>query len=85
MRELFKEYHSNLPNLEMTGFIDRFSSPLHSQVLGKSWVMLNTATREALPNAFLEAAARRCAILSTVDSDGFSSQFRYPLPFTGRS
>jgi glycosyltransferase involved in cell wall biosynthesis len=72
-----KKTYSNLPNLEVTGFIDQFSSELHSQILEKSWVMVNTATREALPNAFLEAAAHRCAILSAVDPDGFASQFGY--------
>jgi glycosyltransferase involved in cell wall biosynthesis len=72
-----KKTYSNLPNLEITGFIDQFSSELHSQILEKSWVMVNTATREALPNAFLEAAAHRCAILSAVDPDGFASVFGY--------
>ena len=37
--------------------------------------MVNTATREAMPNAFLEAAAHGCAILSAVDPDGFASRF----------
>jgi hypothetical protein len=36
---------------------------------------VNTAAREGLPNAFLEAAAHRCAILSGVDPDGFASRF----------
>lgn len=69
--------YSNLPNLEMPGFIDQFSSDLHSQILEKSWIMVNTSTREALPNAFLEAAAHKCAILSKVDPDGFASQYGY--------
>jgi glycosyltransferase involved in cell wall biosynthesis len=69
--------YAGVPNLEMTGFVDQFRSDLHSEILGKSWVMVNTATREALPNAFLEAAAHRCAILSYVDPDGFASGFGY--------
>lgn len=72
-----RKTYANLPNLEMVGFVDQFSSPLHSQILEKSWIMVNTATREALPNAFLEAAAHKCAILSAVDPDGFASQFGY--------
>lgn len=72
-----RKTYSNLLNLEMTGFIDQFSSDLHSQILGRSWIMVNTATREALPNAFLEAAAHGCAILSAVDPDGFASNFGY--------
>ena len=39
--------------------------------------MINTATREALPNAFIESAAHKCAILSSVDSDGFATNFGY--------
>ncbi len=74
--DLRSEY-SHLPNLEMTGFVDQFSSDLHSKILEKSWIMVNTATREALPNSFLEAAAHRCAILSSVDPDGFASLFGY--------
>lgn len=72
-----KKTYSHLSNLEMTGFVDQFSSILHSEILEKSWIMVNAATREALPNAFLEAAAHKCAILSAVDPDSFASQFGY--------
>jgi glycosyltransferase involved in cell wall biosynthesis len=69
--------YGNLPNLEMLGFIDQFRSDQLSSLLSKSWIMVNTASREGLPNAFIEAAAHRCAILSAVDPDGFASQFGY--------
>lgn len=69
--------YSNLPNLEMTGFIDQFSTNDLSSVLEKSWVLVNTSMREGLPVSFLEAAANRCAILSGVDPDGFASRFGY--------
>ena len=72
-----REKYAGIPNLEMTGFVDQFGSKMHSGILEKSWIMVNTATREALPNAFLEAAAHRCAILSTVNPDNFSSEFGY--------
>jgi len=72
-----RERYGHLSNLEMTGFIDQFGSTRHSEILGKSWIMVNTATREALPNSFLEAAAHRCAILSAVDPDGFASKFGF--------
>jgi len=72
-----RKTYSNLPNLQMTGFIDQFSSDKHSKILERSWIMVNTATREALPNSFLEAAAHKCAILSAVDPDGFASKFGY--------
>lgn len=69
--------YARLPNLEFAGFVDQFSGEAHHRILSESWVMVNTATREALPNAFLEAAAHGCAILSGVDPDGFASQFGY--------
>jgi len=69
--------YSGLPNLVMPGFVDQFTSSLHSQILEESWVMVNTSVKEAMPNAFLEAAAHRCAILAGVDPDGFASQFGY--------
>ena len=69
--------YGNLPNLEMPGFIDQFRTDDLSQLLGKSWIMVNTAAREGLPNAFIEAAAHGCALLSAVDPDGFASRFGY--------
>lgn len=74
--ELRRDY-AGLPNLEMIGFVDQFEGVTHSSVLNKSWIMINTATREALPNAFLEAAAHKCAIMSFVDPDRFASDFGY--------
>lgn len=72
-----RETYANRENLNFLGFVDQFRSDLHGKILGKSWVMVNTAAREGLPNAFLEAAAHRCAILSGVDPDGFASRFGY--------
>jgi glycosyltransferase involved in cell wall biosynthesis len=67
--------YGDLPNLEMPGHVDQFDSTRHSSVLSESWIMVNTAPREGLPNAFLEAGAHGCAILSAVDPDGFASRF----------
>jgi len=69
--------YGSIPNIEMVGFIDQFQSDELWRLLGKSWILINTSIREGLPNAFLEAAAHRCAILSAVDPDGFASQFGY--------
>jgi glycosyltransferase involved in cell wall biosynthesis len=69
--------YGHLPNLDMLDFIDQFQSDRLSLLLGKSWILINTAAREGLPNAFIEAAAHRCAILSAVDPDGFATQFGY--------
>ena len=69
--------YGHLPNLEMMDFIDQFQSDRLSALLGKSWILINTAAREGLPNSFIEAAAHRCAILSAVDPDGFATRFGY--------
>ena len=69
--------YADIPNIEMTGFVDQFSSKQHSQILEKSWIMVNTASREGLPNAFIESASHSCAILSHVNPDGFASEFGY--------
>ncbi len=73
-----KQTYGSAPNLEWLGRIDQFHSPReHSEFLGDAWVMVNASTKEAMPNAFLEAAAHRAAILSGLDPDGFASNFGY--------
>ena len=72
-----RKKYADIPNLEMTGFVDQFTSDKLSKILEKSWIMVNTATREGLANSFLEASAHKCAILSFVDPDGFASKFGY--------
>lgn len=75
-REL-RERYAALPNVEMLGYVDPYQSNTISEVLDKSWILINTASREGLPAAFVEAASHRCAILATVDPDGFASGFGY--------
>ena len=48
-----------------------------SQILEKSWIYVNTSIRECLPVSFLEAAAHRCAILSSENPDDFADNFGY--------
>jgi glycosyltransferase involved in cell wall biosynthesis len=67
--------YGHLVNLAMPGIIDQFSSNRLSEILARSWIVVNTSLREALPTTFIEAAAHRCAILSYLDSDGFASRF----------
>lgn len=62
-------------NLELTGFIDQFRDGRVSEILARSWVLVNTSAREGLPNTYMEAAAHRTAILSAVDPDCFASRF----------
>ncbi|KAA6186096.1 glycosyltransferase family 4 protein [Thiohalocapsa marina] len=63
------------PNLDQRGFVDQFAGEELSEILGHSWVLVNTSAREGLPNSFIEACAHRCAILSPVDPDGFANRF----------
>lgn len=72
---LLRRRYQGLPNLEMPGHLDPFDSPRLSAILSESWVLVNTATREGLPNAFLEAGAHGCAVLSGLDPGGFVSRF----------
>jgi len=72
-----RETYGGLPNLEMLGFINQFEGKRLWEILSRSWVLVNSAAREGLPNALKEAAAHGCAILSAVDPDGFASRFGY--------
>ncbi len=67
----------NAPNIIYHGFVDLFNNTLHHDLMQKAWVLVNPAIREGLPNAYLEAAAYRSAILSYVDPDGFASKFGF--------
>jgi glycosyltransferase involved in cell wall biosynthesis len=75
-----RERYAGLPNLEMPGHLDQFGSSGLTDLLSESWIMVNTAQREGLPTAFLEAGAHGCAILSAVDPDGFASRFGAHVP-----
>jgi glycosyltransferase involved in cell wall biosynthesis len=66
-----------LDNLKMVGFIDQFRGDRLARIHAQSWVLVNTASREGLPNAFIEAGANKCAILSHVDPDDFARRFGY--------
>lgn len=70
-----RQQYTGVPNLDMLGFIDQFQSDALARLFGQSWILVNTAAREGLPNAFIEAAAYGCAILSAVDPDQFTSRF----------
>jgi glycosyltransferase involved in cell wall biosynthesis len=78
-RFLRNKYRHN-PNLELVGHVDQFENPeTHSKILEECWIMVNTATREALPtNSFIESAAHKCALLAGLDyRDGFAENFGY--------
>jgi len=73
--EALRRRYAGVPNLEMPGFLDQFSSREFQLLLSQSWILVNTALREGLPRSFLEAGYFQCAILSRVDPDGFASRF----------
>ncbi len=75
-----RERYGQVPNLELIGFLDQFRSSALSDLLARSWILINTAAREGLPTAFLEALAHRCAILSHADPDGIVSRFGQAVP-----
>lgn len=72
-----RQKYAVYPNLQFLGFIDQFSGDGLNDLLGKSWIMVNTSAREGLPNSFLEAAAHGCAILSSVNPDDFASRYGF--------
>ncbi|MGH7589645.1 MAG: glycosyltransferase family 4 protein [Gemmatimonadota bacterium] len=75
--QYLRDRYGSLANLEMRGFVDQFRTDELSEILSRSWILVNTSAREGLPNSLLEAAAHRCAILSAVDPDGFASLFGF--------
>ena len=63
---------AGIPNLTCTGFV---SEDEKSRILERSWALVNTSVREALPVSFLEALAHETPILSGEDPDGLTSSF----------
>ena len=66
---------AGVANLEMTGYVDKFDDERFYPLYDGAWIMVNTASREAHPLTFFEAAGRGCAILSYVNPDDFASKF----------
>ena len=59
-------------NITMCGYVDKFTeSEQFYDVYNKSWILINTASREAFPLTYFEAGGRGCAVLSHVNPDGF--------------
>ncbi|MGE5846820.1 MAG: glycosyltransferase family 4 protein [Ignavibacteria bacterium] len=67
----------NLKNVTMTGFINQFETNKISEILEQSWILVNTAVREGLPNSFLEALAHKCAILSSLNPENVTERFGF--------
>jgi glycosyltransferase involved in cell wall biosynthesis len=74
---LLRQKYSNLHNLEFAGFINQFETDKVSDILEKSWILVNPTVREGLPNSFLEALAYKCAVLSSVNPENIVQNFGY--------
>ena len=69
-----REKYGNIPNLTLTGFV---SEKEKQEILGKSWALLNTSIREALPVSFLEALANKTPVISGENPDKLVSDYGY--------
>ncbi len=72
-----RQRYGLMSNVELPGFLPRFGDDSLSALYERAWVLVNTSAREGLPYTFIEAASRDCAILSTLDPEGFASRFGY--------
>lgn len=45
------------------------------EILGKSWIFLNSSVREGLPVSFLEAMKTKTCLVASVDPDQYTSNF----------
>ncbi len=75
--QLIRSQLEKLPNVEVHGMINQFENDELQAIFSRSWILLNTAAREGLPISFIEACASRCALLSSLNPDGFTSRFGY--------
>lgn len=69
--------YKNTPNLVYHGFVDQFASGDVFSTYSKSWILVNPARREGLPNSHLEALAHGCALLSCTNPDDLSSRYGF--------
>ncbi len=72
--QTLRQAYSKVPNLKLTGFV---SEEEKQEILGKSWALLNTSIREALPVSFLEAFANRTPVISGENPDQLVSKYGY--------
>lgn len=68
----FRKRYGAIPNLTLTGFV---SEREKSVILSKSWALVNTSIREALPVSFLEALAHETPIISGENPDELTSSY----------
>ena len=69
-----RKENSETLNLKLVGFV---SEEEKSRILEKSWALVNTSVREALPISFLEALAHETPIISGENPDGLTARYSY--------
>ena len=67
--------YKEIPNLALPGFV---SEEEKSRILERSWALVNTSVREALPVSFLEALVHETPVISGLDPDSLVRRFGYP-------
>jgi len=66
-----------IKNITMLGYLDKFLDKRFYKTYERAWILINTASREAHPLTFFEAASRGCAIMSHVNPDNWASRFGF--------
>jgi glycosyltransferase involved in cell wall biosynthesis len=66
--------YEKIPNLTFKGWT---FGEQKSSILEQSWILVNTSIHEGLPNAFLEAWAHQCAVLSSTNPDNLVARYGY--------
>jgi glycosyltransferase involved in cell wall biosynthesis len=69
-----RKRYGDIPNLTCTEFV---SEEEKSRILERSWALVNTSVREALPISFLEALAHETPILSAENPDGLTCAYGF--------
>lgn len=72
--------YGSIPNLRLTGFV---SEEEKGQILSRSWALVNTSIREALPVSFLEALAHKTPIISGENPDDLTSSYGFHVEKDG--
>jgi glycosyltransferase involved in cell wall biosynthesis len=70
--EKLKQMAKHISNIKLLGFQD---GSVKADILSKAWILVNCSRYECLPVSFLEALSYKCAILSTVNPDSYTSMF----------
>lgn len=68
----FREQFASNKNLKFLGLV--IDEAKKSEILGKSWILINTSLHECLPVSFLEAWAHKCAVLSCQNPDNLTEK-----------